>query len=138
MSDLEKKIAEALEKYKFGAFATVHDGQPSLRYMRVFSDGLTILLATHRDTHKVDELEANPKASLLLGLEGRLWPGTIIEVQGEVSISTDEELKSDVWKGYFEKWLDGPQDPDYVILKLKPTLILFTEKDGEQQAWRPA
>lgn len=138
MSDLEKKLTEAIGKYKFGAFATVHDGQPSLRYMRVFNDGLTILLATHRDTHKVDELEANPKASLLLGLEGRLWPGEIVEVQGEVAISTDEELKSDVWKGYFEKWLDGPHDPDYVILKLAPKLILYTEKDGEQQAWRPS
>ncbi|MDQ0196572.1 pyridoxamine 5'-phosphate oxidase family protein [Paenibacillus wynnii] len=133
--DLEKKIIKALDENKYGSLGTIEAGnKPKVRYMAVFHDGLTIYLATSRKTHKVVELKDNPNACLLLGFEEG-GSKDLLEIEATVEVTKDESLRSKVWSKELEKWFEGPDDPDYVILELTPTRIEYTGKNKENGVW---
>lgn len=131
---LESQIEQALKANKFGSFGTVENGGPKVRYMAIYHEGLTIYLATDRKTHKVEELQNNPKAALLLGFE-QGGTGEIVEIEGEATVSSEDGLKAKVWRDDFKQYLDGPDDPDYVVIKLTPSRIEFVPKGAERQVW---
>lgn len=131
---LESQIEQALKANKFGSFGTVENGGPKVRYMAIYHEGLTIYLATDRKTHKVEELHNNPKAALLLGFE-QGGTGDIVEIEGEATVSSEESLKSKVWRDDFKQYLNGPDDPDYVVIKLTPSRIEFISKGSDRQVW---
>lgn len=132
---LEQRIVAALEENPYGSFGTVEAGnKPKVRYMAVYHEGLNVYLATDRKTHKVEELQNNPNVYLLLGYEAG---GTkdVVEIEATASVSKDEGLRSKVWNPDLEKWFGGPEDPDYVILELKPGRIEYRGRGGEQGVW---
>lgn len=131
---LETQIEKALQANKFGSLATVEQGAPKVRYMAIYHEGLTIYLATDRKTHKVEELQSNPKAALLLGFE-QGGTGDIVEIEADAAVSDDQSLKSKVWRDDFKPYLSGPDDPDYVVIKLTPARIEFSAKGSEPQVW---
>ncbi|WP_068613817.1 pyridoxamine 5'-phosphate oxidase family protein [Paenibacillus tuaregi] len=131
---LESKIEQALQANKFGSLATVENGGPKVRYMAIYHEGLSIYLATDRKTHKVEELKNNPKAALLLGYE-QGGTGDVVEIEGEASVSDAQDLKSKVWRDDFKPYLSGPDDPDYVVIKLTPSRIEFAAKGSDRQVW---
>ncbi|AWB43203.1 general stress protein [Paenibacillus sp. CAA11] len=131
---LESKIGRALEENKFAAFATVEGGKPKVRYMALYHDGLEIYMATDKKTHKVQELEQNSNVFLLLGYE-KGGTGDVLEIEGTAKISDNEELKKSVWRDEFSRWLDGPNDPDYVVLKITPSRIEVLNEGGENEVW---
>lgn len=133
--ELEQTIIKVLDDNKFGSFGTIEAGnKPKVRYMAVFHDGLHIYLATNRQTHKVEELEDNPNAFLLLGYE-QGGGKDVLEIEATVAITKDEGLRSKVWNKELEKWFKGPDDPNYVILELKPTRIEYMGKDQQHGVW---
>lgn len=135
-AELENKIAEASHKYEYGVLSTIEDDKPRSRYMAVFHDGLNALFLADRRSHKVDQLEDNPHASLLLGLEGRKHPGVIVDMQGTASIKKDEGIVKELWEDDMSQYWDGPEDPNIVVLELKPETIVYTEGHNEQSVWK--
>ncbi|NBD23998.1 pyridoxamine 5'-phosphate oxidase family protein [Paenibacillus sp. T1] len=133
---LEARIAEALDKHRIGAFATVEGGRPKIRYMAVFHEGLNIYLATDRKTHKVEELRTNPAISLLLGYDGE-QPSQIVEIEGTADITKDNALRGRLWNERLRRWFNGPDDPDYVILAIAPAEIHYFDEASKQQVWKP-
>lgn len=133
--ELEQHIMQALDDNKFGSFATIEAGsKPKVRYMAIFHDGLKIMLATDRKTHKVEELQNNPNVYLLLGFEAG---GTkdVVGIEARASVTKDESLRGKVWSKDLERWFSGPDDPDYVILELAPTRIEYTGKNAQHEVW---
>ncbi|MDQ1236932.1 general stress protein 26 [Paenibacillus sp. SORGH_AS306] len=59
----------------------------------------------------------------------------VVEIEGVSAVSTDDELKKRVWKEEFKEWFSGPEDPDYVILDIKPQTIEYTDQDGNKKTW---
>jgi len=132
--DLERLIADAMDKHRYCAFATVEGDRPKARYMALFHDGLRIHLATDRRTHKVEELHTNPNVYLLFGFEGR-WPAEVVEMEGRASVSGDEALRKKVWNEELQMWFKGPDDPNCVILDIEPVRIEYRGKAMERQIW---
>lgn len=130
----EQAILTALEGNPFCALGTVENDKPKVRYMALYNEGLNIHLATNRKTHKVEELEKNPNCYVLLGYE-KGGTNQVVEIEGVSSVSTDDELKKRVWKDEFTQWFSGPEDPDYVILDIKPQTIEYTDQDGNKKTW---
>jgi len=130
----EQAIIKALENNPFCAFGTVENNKPRVRYMALYNDGLHIHLATDRKTHKVEELEQNPNCYLLLGYE-KGGNNEVVQIEATCKVSSDSELKQRVWKDEFKKWLDGPDDPDYVVLDITPQMIEYIDQDGNRQTW---
>lgn len=83
------------------------------------SEGFTSYFSTSAASGKVAELRANPAVAVYYS-DPRKTRG--VELSGRMEILTDPELKKvlwqDVWRIY---WQAGPDDPDYVVLRLRPT-----------------
>lgn len=133
-SQLEQKITKALDGNKFCTFATIEGDKPKARYMALFHEGLNLHLATDRKTHKVEELENNPHVFLLAGFEAG---GTkeVLEIQGMASITKNDQLRQKVWNDDFKEWLEGPDDPDYVVLDIEPYRIEYTAPGQQREVW---
>ncbi len=133
--ELEQTIIKVLDNNKFGSFGTIEAGnKPKVRYMAVYHEELNIYLATSRKTHKVEELQDNPHAFLLLGYEAG-GGKDVLGIEATVAVTENEGLRSKVWSKELEQWFTGPDDPDYVILRLTPTRMEYAGKDKQHGVW---
>ena len=112
--------------------ATIQQNKPHTRYMTFFSDEFTLYTATSKQTQKVDELEANPHTHILIGYEGEGVGDEFLEIEGTVTISSDEKMKEKIWNKHMKPWFSGPEDPNLVILKVSPDSIRLMNKKGEE------
>lgn len=80
-----------------------------------------VFMSTGMQTKKMARMEANPKVSVYFcdvdGIIGCM-------LGGEVEIVTDQDLKNQIWqKGWTMYYPNGPEGPEYGILKLEPTIV---------------
>ena len=119
-----------LNESRVGTMATVKSNKPHSRYMMFFNDDFTLYTATSRKSHKVEDVEANPYAHILLGYEGEGFGDDYVEIEGKVSEA--EGMKDDMWREEFSMYFEGPNDPDYMLLKIEPDQIRVMNKKGEE------
>ena len=131
---LEKKIIEVLEHNHYCSLATVENGKPKCRYMVLHHEQLQVYLASHRLTHKVEEINKNPNVCVLLGYEIE-GSKEVIEIEGTCTVSTSEKLKEKLWNKELEKWFHGVHDPNYFVLKVEPKKIYYISKEREHFIW---
>ncbi|MCM3594839.1 pyridoxamine 5'-phosphate oxidase family protein [Metabacillus idriensis] len=128
---LNKEVLDILEKHKVGTLATVVDNKPLSRYMTFFNDELMLYTPTNKNTHKAKEIDENPNVHILLGYEGEGYGDSYIEFEGKASISEDQELKDKIWNDHMKNWFDGPNDPNYIVLAIKPNKIRLMNSEHE-------
>lgn len=121
---------EILNESRVGAMATVKSNKPHSRYMTFFNDGFTLYTPTSKNTHKVEDIEANPNTHVLLGYEGGGFGDDYVEIEGKISEAND--MKDDMWREEFSMYFDGPDDPDYMLLEIQPELIRLMNKNGTE------
>src|SRR5690606_30286730 len=78
--ELKQNALKILEESHVGILSTVKGDKPHSRYMTFFNDEFTLYTATNKQTQKVDELEANPHAHILLGYDGEGVGDTFLEI----------------------------------------------------------
>lgn len=127
---LKEKIVQVIDENKVGILATVKGNKPHSRYMTFFNDNLTLYTPTNKETHKAEEVEENPNVHILLGYQGEGLDDEFVEVSGKVTIRDDQNLKEELWNERMGKWLDGPNDPEYVVLEIKPDHIRLMNSEG--------
>ena len=130
--DAKKTALKILNESYVGTMATIQQNKPHSRYMTFFSDEFTLYTATSKQTHKVDELEVNPHTHILIGYEGEGVGDEFLEIEGTVTISSDEQVKEKMWNKHLEPWFSGPEDPDLIILKVSPDSMRLMNKKGEE------
>ena len=128
---LNKEVLDILKKHKVGTLATVVDNKPHSRYMTFFHDELMLYTPTNKNTHKAEEIDENPNVHILLGYEGEGFGDEYIEFEGKASISEDQRLKEKIWNDQMKNWFEGPNDPDYIILAIKPNKIRLMNSGQE-------
>jgi general stress protein 26 len=131
---LEQQIIKALDNNRYCTLATVEGSKPKIRYMVLFHEGLKIYMATSRSTHKIEELERNPHVALLFGYDGDS-PTEVVDIEATATVTKDETLRGKVWNDELKRWFKSPEDPDYVILEITPTLIEYTDKNMNTHVW---
>ena len=129
-NELTQKITSVIESHRVGTLATIQGNKPFSRFMLFFHDGTTLYTATNKNTHKMEDIRSNPYAHVLLGVEGTGWHDDYVEIEAIVEIEEDTSLKTKFWDDKLSKLLNGPNDPDYVLLKLVPQEIRYIEKAG--------
>ncbi|WP_342387774.1 pyridoxamine 5'-phosphate oxidase family protein [Salinicoccus bachuensis] len=93
--EFKDTLKEILDNNNIGTMATIRDNKPMSRYMYFYNDGLTLYTYTRKDTYKIDDLEENPYAHILLGYEEREGKGErYVEILGKASLP--EEVTPDV------------------------------------------
>lgn len=129
--DLEKKILNAISNHRIGILSSVENNKPHSRYMTFYNEHLTLYTPTKRDTEKIEEIKKNPFVSVLLGFEDKGESDSYVEVKGTTLLNDSPEVKKQYWDTSFEKWFDGPEDPNYVFLEIKPEEVRILNLDGK-------
>jgi len=82
------------------------------------SQGGTVYLATSGACSKVREIRANPQVAVYY-----CDPSSVrgISLSGRMEVLSDPELKCALWSDAWRIYWQGPDDPDYVVLRMKPT-----------------
>lgn len=131
--DLKDRILKVLGESKIGSLATVEGNKPHSRYMTFFNEDLTLYTPTSKETYKAEEIEKNPYVHILLGYDGDGMGDAYIEVQGKAAIREDQDLKNKFWNEKMKKWLNSAEDPNFIILEIKPETIRLMNDNGEPE-----
>ncbi|MGJ7913348.1 pyridoxamine 5'-phosphate oxidase family protein [Neobacillus sp. LXY-1] len=121
--DVKDEVVKIISGHRTGVLTTVENNKPHSRYMTFYNDELTLYTPTKRDTEKIDEIEKNPSVSVLFGYEQKGQMDSYVEILGTSSVNDSDVLKKQFWDDSFEKWFDGPGDPNYVFLKINPEVV---------------
>lgn len=128
---LKEKILNVIKESKIGVLSTVENNKPYSRYMTFFNEELTFYTPTSVETEKIDEIEKNPHVHILIGYENEGLGDSYLEISGTSKINDSAELKKKLWNKSFEQWFKGPEDPNYVLLQIKPESIRLMNNNGE-------
>ncbi|MCP8969908.1 pyridoxamine 5'-phosphate oxidase family protein [Ectobacillus ponti] len=128
--ELKDKIQSLLRNQQPGVLATIRDNKPHICFMMFFHEGLDIYVATDRQSKKLEDIQNNPNVHVLLGNENSSWEESFLEIEGTASVEEDPALKSKFWNNSLKRWLLGPEDPNYVLLKVTPKHIYHIDKAG--------
>ena len=127
MNDLKQKILDKMKDPTLASFATVtEDNRPWVRYVVAWADDqLSIWFATFKSSRKVKQIEANPDVHLTLGVTDLAKAASWIQVQGQAHILEDADTKKRTWYDMLEAIFNGPEDPNYVVCRVKPYRIEY-------------
>ncbi|MFE4813169.1 pyridoxamine 5'-phosphate oxidase family protein [Peribacillus simplex] len=130
-NQLKEKVLNIIRDHKIGVLSTVENNKPHSRYMTFFNDELTLYTPTSGKTEKIDEIEKNPNVHILIGYDNEGLGDSYLEISGTSKINDSQELKDKLWNESFEDWFEGPKDPNYLILQIKPESIRLMNNNGE-------
>ena len=127
---LKEKIATIIQGQRTGVLSTVRNDKPHSAFMMFFHEDFVLYVATDRQSKKITDIENNPNVHVLLGREGKKLYEDYIEVEGLASIEEDSTLKNKFWNNSLKRWLLGPEDPNYVLIKINPDTIYYIDGAG--------
>ncbi|MBU0455689.1 MAG: pyridoxamine 5'-phosphate oxidase family protein [Pseudomonadota bacterium] len=123
MEDLKKEIISCIKESKgVASFATVTpDNKPWVRYVSVsVSDDMTIRFSTCASARKVEQIKKNPEVHLTCGVtDPKNWKD-YLQIQGIAHVSTEKAEREAFWNEEIAKYFDGVDDPNYVVVIVKP------------------
>ena len=125
MSDLKDKITDGLKKLQLANLATITaDGVPWTRYVMISGDeNLVLRSATLVSSRKAGQIRKNPEVHLTCGVLDPMEMKPYYQIQGTAEIITDETERYAFWNPSLEPIFDGPDDPTYAVVVIKPYRI---------------
>lgn len=127
---LKEKITTIIQGQRTGVLSTVRNDKPHSAFMMFFHEDFVLYVATDRKSKKITDIEKNPNVHVLLGREGKKLDEDYIEMEGLASIEEDSTLKNKFWNNSLKRWLLGPEDPNYVLIKINPDTIYYIDGAG--------
>lgn len=123
MADVRDTALKVIDKDDVGVLATVSDNKPVARYMTFYNEGFILYTLTDKRTSKVEDIEANPHAFILLGYEEGLLNKNFVEIEAKASITDNQDLIEHLWTAPMNAVFDGKDDPNILIVKLEPSKV---------------
>lgn len=120
---INEEVIRILSEHKVGTLSTMKGDQPFSRYMIFRNEEFTLYTISSKATEKVQDILNNNKVHILLGFEGGGYGKPYIDMTAEATIHDDKELKDKFWHDNFRKYLTGPDDPNYIVIRCEPKSI---------------
>lgn len=136
--DHRKASIELMEKADISYLTTFGaDGYPhtravfNMRNTRLFPnqarllasprDDMMTYFSTNTSSRKMLEIAANPRVSVYYCDHARFHG---VMIAGEIEIVSDPSIKKALWNDGWERYYpEGPGDPDYTVLRLRPEFV---------------
>ncbi|MGW7977683.1 pyridoxamine 5-phosphate oxidase [Staphylococcus xylosus] len=131
-SKASNKINEILNTSRIGILSTAYNNVPNSRYMVFYNDGNTLYTKTNINSIKIDEIQSNPKAHILLGYDDTK-NRSYLEIEATLSIVQDQETIDWLWKRQDKSFFDNSEDPELCVLKILPNTIKIMNDDELDQ-----
>jgi len=115
-------VKALMKECQVGQFATTDGARPTVRPMGAWAwvEG-ELWLASGKHSNKVADLAKVPAAEIsFMTADGRH-----VRIAGPCTVSEDNVDKDRLYRlvDMLEKYVDGPTDPEYVVLRLKPESV---------------
>lgn len=125
--ELKQKIIKVIKKSKLMGFATITtDKKPWVRYIFGCVDkDLTIRFSTFASSRKVKQIKKNPQVHLNCGITNQNKMADYLQIQGIATVSKDKAEREGFWRKEFSAYFSGPNDPNYVVVIVKPYRIEY-------------
>ncbi|MDG0841814.1 pyridoxamine 5'-phosphate oxidase family protein [Staphylococcus equorum] len=121
-TNLSNKINEILNTSRVGVLSTAYNNVPNSRYMIFYNDGNTLYTKTNVSSIKIDEIESNPRANILIGYDDTN-NRSFLEIDATLSISQDQETIDWLWQSQDKSFFDNKNDPKLCVVKAQPKSI---------------
>ena len=125
MSDIKEKIQAKLSEKQLIVLSTINeDGKPWVRYvMGVPGENLELRVATFAPSRKVAQIKANPEVHVVYGVTGLESTESYLQIQGRAEVNEDPAEKQALWNDGLKAYFKGPDDPNMVIVIIRPYRI---------------
>ena len=125
MSTLQQKIFELAKEPQLINLATItEEGKPWVRYVVGSADeSLSFRFCTSLCSDKIRHIRHNPNVHLSLGAKDLMTAKEWLQVAGGAEISTSQDERHAFWNDGFLAYFTGPDDPNYCVVIVTPSLI---------------
>ena len=121
-TNLTNKINEILNTSRVGVLSTAYNNVPNSRYMIFYNDGNTLYTKTNVNSIKIDEIESNPRAHILIGYDDTN-NRSFLEIDATLSIAQDQETIDWLWQNQDKSFFDNKTEPELCVVKAQPQSI---------------
>lgn len=124
----QERFAEILRKFDQAMFVTrAADGGFHARPMAIAecADDGSIWFISGEETSKIGELERD--SSLLAVMQST---GSYLSVSGRGELQRDRAHVERLWKDSFRAWFSGKDDPNIVLVQLRPEQAEYWDNSG--------
>ena len=124
-ADVKTRIYKILTGSPAGiaSLATItKDGKPWVRIVQFTADeDLNIRIGTDKNSRKVSQIKQNPNVHICFYDQSTEGEIEYVQIQGKAEVSEDPELKKSTWGPMGYLYSTGPEDPNSVIITVKPS-----------------
>lgn len=125
-NELKGKILKVMRDYPVASVATIKDDKPWVRYMATQAeDDLTIYSTSFASARKISQIKADKNVHLAFGADPKNFVLPYIQVEGIAEVSMDLNIKKRCWHEMLEQFFEGPEDPNFVVIIIKPAMIEY-------------
>jgi general stress protein 26 len=91
------------------------------KFIEGLDDEFIVYFGTNTSAVKIKQIKANPAVSVYYCNPKEIHG---LMLSGDIEIDTDPEMGVKIWQEGWERYYpQGPTDPDYTVLRLKPVLV---------------
>ncbi|MFB6467037.1 pyridoxamine 5'-phosphate oxidase family protein [Cytobacillus sp. Hz8] len=127
---IKEEIQTILAERRLGILSTMKGDQPYSRFMMFRNEGFRLYTISSKKTEKVQDILNNPKVHILLGFKTEGFGNPYLDITAMATLEDEKELKDQLWHENFLKYLTGPDDPNYIVIRCEPkTIRLMSHPD---------
>ncbi|MFA6079025.1 MAG: pyridoxamine 5'-phosphate oxidase family protein [Candidatus Omnitrophota bacterium] len=123
---LKDRILDVIKGAHLATLATISEGKPAARYMVIHQDdGLNLYTVTFANSRKVKQISQNNNVYVLIGGEPKNYQAPYVNIQATAGVLSDPETKKRCWSESLKSYFSGPEDPNYVVIKITSQVIEY-------------
>jgi len=83
-----------------------------------------------------EKIQANPEVHAVYGVTGLETTASYLQIQGRAEVSEDPAEKQALWTDEMKGYFKGPDDPNMVVVVIRPYRIeLQSMKSMQPEVW---
>lgn len=125
-----KKIKDIMKKSRIGVLSTAHENVPDSRYMIFYDQEFDLYTKTSRDSLKIEEIENNPVAHILLGYDDTK-NHSFLEIYADLEVTEDPDVIDWIWEESDKSFFNNKSDPRLCVIRAMPRSIRLMNSDSE-------
>jgi general stress protein 26 len=109
-----------------------------VRYVTIEAErDLTLRFVTGLSTRKARHIAANPEVHLTCGELDPPDDSAFLQVAGRAEVNDDPKMKVRYWREELRRYFKGPEDPEFVMVFVRPYRIEYNGPGSfEPEVWK--
>lgn len=137
-SQLKKMILSVLRGQKLICLATLSNKKPWVRFVVSHNEGLTLYVSSYLSSRKIKEIRKNPAVHAVVAKDISSMKTAYVQIAARARIRTDKSIRRKLWHPYMNKYYSGIDDPEYVVIEIRPQYIEYWDSEfTKPQIFKP-